>query len=356
MRGLVVVLALVLLALAPVMLRAQERGTSAEEKLRELQELMRKYEEVKAARNPEWDFEDGDKRVLRLYNVADLTVRLTSFVHPNLALRPAGSEIDEDRPIFGRAREGEHSFSGPEELMDMITGSVRPDVWDTGWASINVSGLYGLMVLAEEDVHGEIASFLGGLRRMVGKTVTVEVRLIELDASTEMPAGGQSFLESREDGLVLLRRAEAGEGMRLLRSARITGMNGQRVSVHAGAQRSFVQDYDVEVAQDSSISDPIVGISQTGLAFDVRPIARGEGLISLEIMAQSNLEDGAGRNVVTPSGPVLAPKTRFAEFNSTVTIPDGGFAVIAGGGTDGGGRWIFLVSAAGESIVGGGGK
>ena len=356
MRGLIIVLALVLLALAPVMLRAQEGGRSAEEKLRELQELMEQYEKMKAERNPELNFEDDDNRVLKLYNVADLTLRLTSFIHPNLELKSAGSELDEGRPLFGNAYEGEHSFAGPEELMDMITQSIRPDVWDTGWASMNVSGPFGLMVLAEQRVHAEIASFLGGLRRMVGKTVTVEVRLIEVDAATELPATDKSIALSREEGWLLVGRADAGQGMSLVRSTRITGMNGQVVSVHAGAQHSFVQDYDVEVAQEASISDPIVGILQTGLAFDVMPIARGEGLISLQVRAQSNIADGPARSLVTPSGPVQAPETRFAEFNTTITIKDGGFAVIGGGATEGGKKWILLVSAASQSIVEGGVK
>ena len=53
-----------------------------------------------------------------------------------------------------------------------------------------------------------------------------------------------------------------------------------RSHIYNATQLSFIQDFDVEVAQTAFIADPIVGILQEGQVLDVRVIATsGEGTI-----------------------------------------------------------------------------
>ena len=168
---------LVLLLCAPLALTAQD-GEDLKEKLRIVEDLMRRLQEAGGAEeSPELSFEKGNKNVLRVYSVADLTVRLTDFVHPNVRLLPAGAEIDEAAPMFGAAWDGEIFFTGAEEIADLIRNNVRPEVWGAGLSSVRVSGAYGLIVIGEPDVQEEVRRYLLELRRGVLRVVTVEVRV-----------------------------------------------------------------------------------------------------------------------------------------------------------------------------------
>ena len=51
------------------------------------------------------------------------------------------------------------------------------------------------------------------------------------------------------------------------------GGGAQRAHIYLATQLSFVQDFDVEVAQTAFIADPIVGILQEGQVLDVRVLA-----------------------------------------------------------------------------------
>jgi len=358
MKRIPYVVLLTLLLLFPLTIRAAPEGDIGE-KLRQVEELTRLLEQARMAQSPGgMDFKEKGKAVLRVYNVADLTVRLTNFIAPNLELKPAGSEFDEARPLFGRSMEGEIFFANIDELIDLIYNNVAPEAWDNGLARISSSGPNGIVVIGEPAVHEGVAAYLGELRRSVGRTVTMEIRLISVDPGQKLlirPNSGTLGF-SREDGLKLLELAELGQGYHLVRSARITGYNGQMVSCFRGAQQSFLQDWDVEVAQEASISDPIVNIAQTGLAFDIRPIVRSEELIIVDLRAQISTWREPLRTAVTPSGPVQAPNLAYSRLSTTLTVRNGGFALAGSGPGVGGGHWYLLLSATAEKIVSGGGR
>jgi hypothetical protein len=347
-----------LLLLFPLTVRAAPEGDIGE-KLRQVEELTRLLEQARANQSVAGvTFEDKGKNVLRVYNVADLTVRLTSFIAPNLLVRPAGAEVDESQPLFGKSQEGEIFFAGTEHLMDLILTNVLPDLWDVGSSTINASGPHGIVVTGEPLLQAAVTDYLAELRRSVGRTVTVELRVIEAPTGA-LPLqhpGAPTLSLTQKEGLAILAKAESGGDVRIIRSARITGYNGQQVSLYRGAQRSFVQDWDVEVAQEASISDPIVGIVQDGFAFDVRPIVRDENLIVVDLRAQRSEHRSPIRTVVSTSGPVQAPDMAYSRVNTTLTVPNGGFALAGSGPGQGSGGWYLLLSATAEKIVSGGGR
>ncbi len=352
------VVLLALLLLFPLTIRAAPDG-DFREKLMEVEELTQLLEQARAAQGARGlAFKESGNSVLRIYSVADLTVRLRDFSAPHLELKPAGAEIDESRPTFGKADEGEIFFAGIDELVDLIYNNVSPGAWDSGRARISASGPNGIVVIADPVVHEGVAAYLDELRRSVGWTVTIELRLISIDAGERLfiqPSSGTLGFD-REEGLKLLQRAELGQGCRLVRSARVTGYNGQRVSCFRGAQRSFLQDWDVEVAQEASISDPIINIAQTGFAFDIRPIVRSEELIVVDLRAQISNWRESLRTAVTPSGPVQAPNLADTSISTTLTVPNGGFALAGSGPGAGGGQWYLLLSATAERVASGGGR
>ena len=99
--------------------------------LEEVQGLERKIIEAEARLEGVGKFV-GDEagRVVRVHRVADLAMRRTNFIGPNLALQPAGAEVSETEPKFGKAEEGERLFLSPEQLIDLIRKRIRPAVWE----------------------------------------------------------------------------------------------------------------------------------------------------------------------------------------------------------------------------------
>ncbi len=59
----------------------------------------------------------------------------------------------------------------------------------------------------------------------------------------------------------------------LIRRYQVVGGNPQSVYISHTNQISFIQDFDVEVAQTSFIADPVVGVIQDGLVLNFRALA-----------------------------------------------------------------------------------
>lgn len=59
----------------------------------------------------------------------------------------------------------------------------------------------------------------------------------------------------------------------LIRRYAVSGGSGQSVYLAQTRQISYVQDFDVEVAQTSFIADPVIGVLQEGIVHAFRPLA-----------------------------------------------------------------------------------
>ncbi len=283
--------------------------------------------------------------VFALYDIADLTVPLTEFIAPNIRVKPAGSEFDEDQPQFGTIREGP-TFFDADDLAEILRSNIRPAIWDAG-GTLEVRGTI-LAASAPDGVQAEIRETLRSLRANLGRIVTVQVFAIEADL-TKLPLGPVASAECD----ALLAKLEREEGGRILAGAEVSGYAGQRIMVFDGRQRSFVQDLDVEVAQNSKIPDPIVSILQDGLCFSVRALPQGSGQgVLLDLQADYSRPVGEMRIVKTTVGPVQLPHLREARAHATVTVPDAGGLLFGGASSTGkaGGRIAFLTRARVTSV------
>ncbi|MEN8148352.1 MAG: hypothetical protein ABFS86_00930 [Planctomycetota bacterium] len=154
------------------------------------------------------------------------------------------------------------------------------------------------------------------------------------------PVGGAvvqyTFLDDTEVSMVL-RAVEKSRSARILQAPSLTVYNTQRANITLVNQVSFIQDFDVEVAQTAFIADPIVSIIQDGLTLDVRPtISHDRKYIMLELQPtiatllrpiptfQTSL--GALTTPVT----MQLPETTIQKSQTTVRVPDGGSLVIGG--------------------------
>jgi general secretion pathway protein D len=361
------------------------------------------------------------KAILRVHTVGDLTIKLTNFIAPSLILKPAGAEIDDSQPPFGKAEEGEQIFGGGvEDLMQLVIDNIEPESWEGGAFNIQPSGEDKLVVVHTPEVQAEVARFLNDLRRFAGLVVTIETRfltvsddflqdvgvdvrglggekgpLVNLDdvtngledaasagfdnggpglpsASGSKPSAGvfynnfgdgdyrgrteqifdsalgsilsplggaviQYTMIDDTDVSIIVRAVQKTRQGRLLQAPVLTVYNTQRANITLINQLSFIQDFDVEVAQTAFIADPIVGIIQDGLTLDVRPtISHDRKYVTLQLQPtiatlirpiptfQTSL--GALTTPVT----IQIPELIIQKSQTTVRVPDGGSLVIGG--------------------------
>jgi hypothetical protein len=122
------------------------------------------------------------------------------------------------------------------------------------------------------------------------------------------------------------------EGARLLAHGEIPTIFGRTGSVMIGNTANYIADYDVEVAQEARIADPIIGQSFGGLVANVRPNRSADGRsvsLDLELLLSRRL----GLEPAFDTGAqTLGPVERYTELralvSTTLEIPAGGTSVL----------------------------
>jgi type II secretory pathway component GspD/PulD (secretin) len=145
-----------------------------------------------------------------------------------------------------------------------------------------------------------------------------------------------AYLDDTQLSLIV-RATEKSLSARTLTAPVITVYNTQRANLTVVNQLSYIQDFDVEVAQTSFIADPIVGIIQDGLTLDVRPtVSNDRRYITLEL--QPTVADllepipTFATSLAAAFAPVIIqlPELKLQQARTTVRIPDQGSILIGG--------------------------
>ncbi|MEM8883002.1 MAG: hypothetical protein AAGD14_02945 [Planctomycetota bacterium] len=159
--------------------------------------------------------------------------------------------------------------------------------------------------------------------------------------------GGGTFQVTFIDDLsfsVILRATEKSARIRELTAPSLTVYNTQRANLTVVNQISFVQDFDVEVAQTSFIADPVIGVVQDGLTLDVRPtVSNDRQYITMElrptvaelqtpIATFQTLLGAAVGGVFSAQNPVTIqlPEIDLRVAESTIRMPDRGSVLLGG--------------------------
>ncbi|MEE8104237.1 MAG: hypothetical protein V3T86_01735 [Planctomycetota bacterium] len=135
---------------------------------------------------------------------------------------------------------------------------------------------------------------------------------------------------------VILRAVEKSERVENINAPRLTVYDTQRANVSVMKQNSYVQDFDVEIAQAAAIGDPIVQTIRDGVILDVRPIVSADRrFITMELRPtvaelvrpiptfQTSLGTG-------PPVTIQVPELAISRVRTTVTMPDGGTLLLGG--------------------------
>jgi len=128
---------------------------------------------------------------------------------------------------------------------------------------------------------------------------------------------------------------------KVLGQARLTGFDGQHIVEEEGARRTYLRDYDVEIAKDSKIGDPIRATLFDGFAVSVTGCLGGGGAILHCRFQRTKLETPMTRHD-TEHGPIDTPRLQLTRINTSFWAPFGK-AMVAGGASIAERPCVFLV-------------
>ena len=156
-------------------------------------------------------------------------------------------------------------------------------------------------------------------------------------------SGGLSFQHTFLDDTeieVILRAVQKSERIQQVTASRITVYNTQRANVSILNQVSYVQDYEVEIAQASNIANPVIQTIQDGVVLDVRPVVSADRrFVTLELRPTVALltRPIATFSTSLASGPfasapviIQIPELSVSRVRTTVMMPDGGTLLLGG--------------------------
>ncbi len=274
---------------------------------------------------------DSNQPVQKIYDIGFLTHPQPDSPGASLAGARASGPID---AILEGA---DDPFFQPDDIVESIQTNIHEDSWSDNAHSISTDGTT-LTVVNTAEVHEVIERYLSMLRAQRSRQVTVEATLLELPPAVLEAmdaAGGDAggVLLSDAQRQILAAALERDAGGRVLQVARTTGFSGQRVHVRNARRRTYVHEYDVEIAEKSVVGDPITSEIEEGVLLDVRPMIEfGASRIRVEIRFEQQaltraLEavDPGIQGIGRMHMPIVGRMTSFC----TITVPPDASALAA---------------------------
>lgn len=146
-----------------------------------------------------------------------------------------------------------------------------------------------------------------------------------------------SFIDGDREYNAVLKAIEKSQFTTEVSAPILTVYNTQRANCNVVNQVSYVQDFDVDVANSAFIANPNIGILQEGVVLDVTPtISFDRRYITLEVRATvANILRPIREYSTSLAGlsiPVTfqLPELEVEEAKATVRVPDGGSIILGG--------------------------
>ena len=323
-RTLIVFLAALLLGALTV--SGQERPEDElRRRIRELTELLKKRADQRAP-------EDAAARaVLRMYDVSDLILPIRSDSEPaGVYLLPSKFAPPETAEWF-------EPMAGFEmdSLIDFLRQVIEPETWETV-ENADVQLRSGtLFVNNVPRVQKKIASTLATLRGWVERSLEVEITAVPLQAGEEALIFNRPRELTDAEANAMLEREPLGSALLRCRS-------GQRVGQRIGREVGYLQDYDVEIAQEAAIGDPIARTVFEGCS--VHLIAMLDDAAAgarLDLELDQSAVPRPIRTMKTEHGPVELPAMNLTRVRTALWVPLDK-TVVLGGATTGEAPCLFL--------------
>jgi len=135
---------------------------------------------------------------------------------------------------------------------------------------------------------------------------------------------------------VILRAVQKSSRATLVVAPKLMAYDHERANVTVMNQVSYIQDFDVEIAQAAQIGDPIVQTLRDGVILDITPIVSSDRkYVTLELrptvaQLQRPIQTFTTTLANGPPVTIQLPELRIERVRTTVTMPDGGILLIGG--------------------------
>lgn len=221
----------------------------------------------------------------RIFEVGALTKGIPGFLRP-VAPMDMDSVSDEENPLFGAEWEEPWYILGQvDELIEVLKSAVDPAVWEQ-MEGVDMApiGEDRLVVRAPRATMDKAASFLADLERTALTPIAIDLAVVPVPAGT---------------------KADDVKVATSIAGVAVSAMPRQRACAWDGAQRSYVHDYDTEVAQSAQTSRPVLRVANLGLTatLSARPSPSGGPLrlvtdaVYTELAAADERDVGEDRRV-----------------------------------------------------------
>ncbi len=179
-------------------------------------------------------------------------------------------EDDEDRDPAWRLDE--------DFVIETLYENTGGQSWDEMGPSIFWSNGY-LYVIQKAEHLVSVERLLQRLEKQVtagSYSVTAELWMLTADSAKAIGSGtvsGESLQKMRTDG-------------ELVWAAQVSTLSGSTSQLVQGSEQSYLRDYDVEIAQESTLADPVIDSYLTGGCLEASVNVRGAGMIELRSRVQ----------------------------------------------------------------------
>jgi type II secretory pathway component GspD/PulD (secretin) len=228
---------------------------------------------------------------------------------------------------------------------DFSDGTSVGGIVDPGPTVGSLGNAVGEAGLFTREHYGDGEFYDMRLRSIYPLTSPLVTNIPDFPLGTRLQNRGGIGLQYR-----ILRELELNSVLRAMRKTeratqvtapRVTAFNGQRAHILIAQQQAYIQDYDVEIAQNSRAYDPVIGIVQDGLVLDVRPIISNDRkyvtlemrptVAKLRVLRLFDITpDAVADTVATPDTYIQLPTIDLQRAQTTVRMPDRGHLILAG--------------------------
>ncbi|HBP23669.1 MAG TPA: hypothetical protein DEA08_38565 [Planctomycetes bacterium] len=248
--------------------------------------------------------------------------------------------------LFGRALQLDPNPSPSTTRPGANQGSIgfgRQIPVGNGRQRLGAPGPGGIPFFGNNMLGGRTQNILNG-----GDAYFSGTRLNGTGVSAGNPAKGLAAQFTLLDPFQLnaiLRAEQENARRKIVDAPVITAANRQRVSVSVITQRAYISDYELSSGGTgqvvAEVADPIIATFQEGIVLDVRPtISSDRKYITLDLKPTlATLVGGDFRQIPVNLGTISnaainvnieVPEVTLQEVFTSVTIPDGGSALLGG--------------------------
>ncbi|MBI2923305.1 MAG: hypothetical protein HYY18_19790 [Planctomycetes bacterium] len=255
-------------------------------------------------------------------------------------LRPlTESAVPQPGPRIGfTSRRSEEATVGEEDpginaddVAEFLQATIAPGTWDGPENGMSLDDGQ-LCVTAPAETQEKIRAVLELLEARAARVVVIELDAIEVSQAAlkglDVSAG---LLEERSAAALLSASGDPARG-RIRHQLSVRAGAGVRTHTASVRRRTYLKDFDIEIAQGASVADPVTGMFDEGAVLDVHPhLSTARDLVVLELrFAASRLAELAKFELPAASGgSVEQPRLDLFEMRTAVAIPMGRTLLLA---------------------------